>query len=267
MAVPHAQGTFEALYRVFVLPALANNAAHRTLPRTVRRVPPLPRPHQRRFSASPFHAVKTRAPETRTQKWNEEIKAQSLYLVDPATGKREEEPRTRYDILNRLNRDTHRLVQLSPDEPDNPNFIPVCKVTSKKEQYEIEQKAKKAQKERKAESAKVNSVKTLELNWAIDSNDLAHRLERVAEFLAEGRRVEIMLAAKKKGRGRKATQEECEAVLKKIYDTIDAVPGARELKKLDGKMGQFATIVLQGQAPSQRKESDANKQAQDIPAL
>ncbi|KAK5113748.1 hypothetical protein LTR85_010765 [Meristemomyces frigidus] len=254
MASTHATGTLQSLYRVFVLPALSKPAPSRARLRQA----PRAAPDRRCFSASPIHAVKSRAPQERAQKWDEEIRAQMLYLVDPVTGKREEEPRTRFDILSQMDRKTHRLIQLSPDEPGNRNFIPVCKVMGKKEQYEAEQKAKKASKERKAESVKVNSVKTLELNWAIDGNDLGHRLERVAEFLAEGRRVEIVLAAKKKGRGRRATQAECEGVLKAIYGTVDAVPGAKELKRLDGKVGGFATLVLQGRASGQGKESDAS---------
>ncbi|KAK4546365.1 hypothetical protein LTR36_002042 [Oleoguttula mirabilis] len=255
MATIHASSSLQALYRVFVLPTLSKSPP--LLRRAGRQAPPPPQPqHQRPFSASAPHAVKTRAPEERAHKWDEEIRARLLYFVDPETGKREEEPRTRYDVLNTLNRQTHRLVQLSPDQPGNRDFIPVCKVVSKKEQYETEQRAKKAVKEKKAESNKVNSVKTLELNWAIDGNDLGHRLERVAGFLGEGRRVEIVLAAKKQGR--KATGPECEGVVKRILETVGAVPGARELKPLDGKMGGFATIVLQGRAPGQGKQSDAS---------
>ncbi|KAK5136931.1 hypothetical protein LTR08_001438 [Meristemomyces frigidus] len=260
MALKHSTGSLDALYRVFVQPALSNShttrpSLHRGL-RTVQR----PRQHSRAFSASPLLATKTRAPEERRNKWDEEISARVVVLVDPRTDKLEEQPRTRYDILNTMDRKTHRLIQMSPDEPDNRSFMPVCKIVSKKEQYEHDKNYKKAAKERKAEGAKVNSVKVLELNWAIDTNDLAHRCERVAEFLTEGRRVEIVLAAKK--RGRKATRAECEDLVKRIGDTVEGVPGAKELKSLDGKIGAFATIVLQGKAPSQVRDGGVVKEAE-----
>lgn len=178
--------------------------------------------------------------------------ARVVYLVDPVTNKLEDQPRTRFDVLNTIDRNTHRLVQLSADEPENRGFMPVCKIVGKKEQYAADRERKKQQKEKKTESARVNSIKTLELNWAIDANDLGHRLERVAEFLADGRRVEIVLAAKKQGR--KATKQECEGVMKRIYGVVDDVPGSRELKRLEGKLGGFASLVLQGRAPGQSKE-------------
>ncbi|KAI7656511.1 hypothetical protein KC318_g12363, partial [Hortaea werneckii] len=186
-------------------------------------------------------------PEERTQRWDDEITAKVIYLIDPETNRREYEPRTRWDVMRGVDRKTHRLIQLSPDEPKNPDFVPVCKVQSKKEAYEQEKQRKQSQKENKAKSAKMSSVKTLELNWAIDLNDLGHRLEKVAEFLAEGRRVEIVLASKKQGR--KASKQECEAVLKKIAECVDSVPKAKELKGLEGKLGGFASLVLQGGAP------------------
>ena len=172
--------------------------------------------------------------------------------MDPETNTLldEGEPRTRYDVLKSIDKKTHRLVQLSPDEEGkDPRYaIPVCKVISKKEMYEQDRRKKTQAKEKAKESAKVGSVKTLELNWAIDGNDLGHRLERVAEFLGEGRRVEIVLAAKK--RGRKASTAECEGVLKRIEGVAEEVRGASVLKALEGKVGGFGTMVLQGKAPS-----------------
>ena len=44
------------------------------------------------------------------------------------------------------------------------------------------------------------ATKTIELNWAIDGNDLGHRLQRIKDFLGKGNRVEVMMAPKRKGR-------------------------------------------------------------------
>ncbi|KAK0935211.1 Protein SABRE [Friedmanniomyces endolithicus] len=231
---------------------------------------------QRSFSTTtPLH-TKTRAPVQRSQKWDEEITARLIQLVDPETGNLLDNgaPRTRWDVLNSLDTKTHRLVQLSPDptpaeeerfrrggvdEGANPRsggywdtrggngygaFVPVCKIVSKKEQYDLERRKKSANKERVKEGSKAQSMKTLELNWAIDANDLQHRLDRIGEFLSEGRRVEVVLAAKK--RGRKATVQECGQVVKKIEECVAGVEGASVMKALTGKMGAFATIMLQG---------------------
>lgn len=155
-------------------------------------------------------------------------------------------PYTRYDVLNNLDTKTHRLVQMSPDEPDNRSFIPVCKIVSKQESYENEKRKKEAAKEARKVAAKTgeDGMKTVELNWAIDRNDLGHRLEKVRGFLREGRRVEVVLASKK--RGRKASLEECQGVLERIRECVEGVDGARELEKMEGKMGGFATMVLMG---------------------
>lgn len=121
-------------------------------------------------------------------------------------------------------------------------WIPLCKIMDKKTQYQIE----KAKEKQRKNSKKVGSdtVKTLELNWAIDRNDLGHRLDRVTEFLNEGRRVEIVLAVKK--RGRVATADECQDVLKRIRDTVEGVKGAKVAKELEGKIGAMATMFLEG---------------------
>ena len=217
-------------------------------------------PHQRKpqthtttsehfFSTTPTRGVKTRAPEVRTEKWDEEIKSRTIYIVDPSTNRLSEQPMTRYDVLNRIDRSTHRLIQVGEAPGPTDAFgsgapIPVCKIQSKKDIY-LEQQRKNAEaKEKKRVSAITSSVKTLELNWAIDGNDLGHRLERMREFLEDGRKVEVLLAAKKKGR--KATATECEGVLRRIRGVVDEVDGAKEDKAMTGSLGAFTTLAFVG---------------------
>jgi translation initiation factor IF-3 len=261
--ISHAGSPIKALYTIFVQPTLSTNRQrlarnlpavqqHQRLTTQTRSFTCTPRPSAAAAAAAtPGGATAgnkraARAPEVRTQKWNEEITARILQLVDPET-KTLGERVTRYDVLRDLDQKTHRLVQLTPDDPDNRHFVPVCKIVSKKEAYETEKKKKTAQKEVKQAAAKERSVKILELNWAIDGNDLAHRLEKVRGFLEEGRRVEVVLASKK--RGRKATMAECEGLLGRIREVADGVGGAKVLKGFEGKMGGFATVVYQGRAP------------------
>ena len=125
--------------------------------------------------------------------------------------------------------------------------IPVCKILSKKLHHQLASSRALAAKQKRRTTNITSSVKTLELNWAISSNDLSHRLDKVAEFLAEGRKVEIVLAAKK--RGRKATQGECEEVLRRIRSVVGGVEGAREERDMAGKLGGFTTLAFAGRVP------------------
>lgn len=221
-----------ALYRIFVLPALSTRTT------TVRARPTiqLTRP----FSQTSHSHAKTRPVEQRRQRWDSEIKSLQIYLVDPETNTLSE-PRTRYDILNNLDTRTHRLIQVSQDEPSNPNFIPVCKIISKKEAYESEKRKKLQAKEAKKVSARGSErgMKTLELNWAIDKGDLEHRLQKLRGFLEEGRRVEVCFRGKK--RGRKASLEECERAIGRVREVAGEVEGVKE-KVFEGKMGGMASI-------------------------
>lgn len=254
----HSAGTIQALYRVFVLPtSIPTSCLGRRTSRAVHRpIRLLPAQYNvcNSFSTTRVHQSKARGPEIRAEKWDEEITARLIYLVDPETNRlhdsetsRLPEPKTRYDVLSRLNRETHRLVQMPGQEGENsPNFIPVCKIVSKKAAFDADRRRKAEAKERKKLESASKSVKTLELNWAIDGNDLGHRLDRMQQFLGEGRQVEVILASKK--RGRKASLEECQGVLGRIRKAADAVDGAREAKEMNGKVGSFATVYFQGRA-------------------
>lgn len=276
MHTSHATSPLRALYRVFVQPQLSQST--RTAPQwpqsQARVLQRSQQPRLRSFATTRRHNAKTRAPETRTQKWDNEITARTIYLVDPKTGKLEVDPEigdldretgeidpetvepklfTRYDVMKNLDTKLYRLVQLSPDDDPNHRDRPICKIVSKKSAYEAEQRKKAQQKEAKAIKSKEQSLKTLELNWAIDPNDLGHRLDKVKEFLAEGRKVEIVLASKK--RGRKASPQECKDVLDRIKSAVGDVKGAVEAKPFEGKMAGFGTVVLQGKAGAAAKEA------------
>lgn len=262
--VSHAGSPMKALYSIFVQPALSASRTT-TRPQLLSRNAQTPRnqlhkQQTRAFASSqPLSLIrkKSRPAEVREQKWNEEITARIIQLVNPDT-KALEEPVTRYDVLKNLDLKTHRLVQLTPDDEVDRNGIPVCKIVSKKEEYAADKRRKEQQKESKQAAAKERSIKTLELNWAIDGNDLAHRLEKVKGFLEEGRRVEIVLATKK--RGRKASLAECEEVLEKIREVAGSVKGAKETKELEGKVGGFATMVIQGKAGAVAAAAAAREQ-------
>lgn len=264
--IQQAASPIKALYSIFIQPTLSTsrNAALRTAQPQLHHIPHLQTPsHTRAFTTSPTRLIgqKTRtqrtAREVREQKWNEEIKARDIYLVDPVTNLLVEEPVSRFATLRGLDLKTERLVQLSPDDPEDPDFIPVCKIVNKKEAADAERRKKAQNKETKQAAAKERSVKTVELNWAIDANDLAHRLGKVRGFLEEGRKVEFVFASKR--RGRKATMAECQGMLDQIRKLADGVSGARESQEFEGKMGGFATLKYQGKAGAVAKEGGGAK--------
>jgi translation initiation factor IF-3 len=84
----------------------------------------------------------------------------------------------------------------------------------------------------------------LELNWAIGGNDLNHRLVKLRDFLLDGKKVEVLLAPKRKGRA--ATPEECENVVKRIKSVVAECKGASVAKAPEGKIGAMMTMVFEG---------------------
>lgn len=199
----------------------------------------------RPFSATANNNAKTRPPETRANAWDEEIRARYIRLEDD--GRKGHAPIRRLaDLLQTIDRKESRIVCLDnpPKSSDSSNeWTPRCKIMSRAEAY-ARDKAQRdnAKASKKASSGAANKI--VELNWAIDTNDLAHRLPRIVEYLREGRRVEVNFAAKK--RGRRADLEECKTLIEKVRETVESVRGAKVAKELQGPIGGVATIVLAG---------------------
>jgi translation initiation factor IF-3 len=237
-----------ALHRIFIAPIEHSALA---LPRLrVAQASPLCISHtqQRSFTRAP--KVDTAIPERRLPS-DGDIKAWSIYLVDE-NGKLSAPIQT-FDVLDSMDRKTHTLTTVAmPSEQGNGPRLPICKIMNRKELHELE----KAQKKKKVNPSR--TVKTLELNWAIDGNDLSHRLGKMKGFLAKGFRVEIMLAAKK--RGRQATMEEADNLVKNIRDAVSTVEGSKEWKSMDGVVGNQATVYFQGQLQASAQTDVAVKE-------
>ena len=167
------------------------------------------------------------------------------------------------DVLHTFDRTVYHLVQVAPGStnngppsPDDPASLPTCKLQSKQELRE-QQKVKLALKN-KAKTRGGAGVggpsKQLEINWAIDANDLRHRLARMKEFLGQGRKVEVILAPKKTGR--RATVEEAQVMVRKVKDAARECKGAVEAKDPNGKIGGVLTMVFEGKLieKEERKE-------------
>lgn len=233
--------TAEALHRVFW-----TGTAPRPLLRTR-----LPHPSQRQQKRHATFTVSSRfvpnhgAPPGRYAQagpvLDENINARQVHLVS-ADGKLEPaQPLS--SILSSFDRKKYFLVQVSsPDEDE----APVCKILEKRIVRATE--AAKAKPVRNAQTM----MKQLELNWAIGGNDLGHRLNKMEEFLGQGRRVEVVLGVKGvksvKKKGRVASKKEAEAVVSRIRAKVNEVEGAREWKPAEGAVGAQMTLYFEGKA-------------------
>ncbi|KAI9763288.1 MAG: hypothetical protein M1840_000770 [Geoglossum simile] len=160
---------------------------------------------------------------------DEEITASEVCLVDEKGAFHPPTPLRQ--LLASFDRRLFHLVAVSVPKAGE---TPVCKIISREELRERE----------RAKPVKKDIVKQLELNWAIDPNDLGHRLNKMQEFLAKGWRVEVILANKR--RGRQASAEEAAAVVKRIRGTAEEVTGAKEWKAVDGRVLGHMTMFFEG---------------------
>lgn len=245
----HISTTTQALFRVFVQPTIA------AAPSTPRAASSLLRPSTAPTAGVLFApaftphnqrrtAIKYRPPVERTTPYDEEIGSLWINLVD-ADGVFHPRQSIR-KVLDDMDRVTNHLVQLVPAQEGAEFPFPVCKVVAKSVLREQERLKEK----QRAKKTPDELAKTLELNWAASPNDLQHWLKRLKEFLQEGRRVEVVLGPKK--RGRKATPEEIENVLQSVKDTVAEVPGAKERIEPEGEVGGI--LVLSYDGPKQPKE-------------
>ncbi|KAF2628573.1 hypothetical protein BU25DRAFT_38172 [Macroventuria anomochaeta] len=263
----HISSTSRALYRVFVLPNLRSTTSGipvqfapafaptygppsitvNPLSQNQVRNKSYAKRDTRRHALSDYYTIDSAITAPRVNF----VDAEGRFFEDVAT----------LDALNSFNKVTHHLVQVTPGRVDefgvqDPDHPPVCRVVSKIDL--------RAQHERKVDAARKQAKgitgppqKNLELNWAIGGGDLKHRLNKLQDFLLEGRRVEVLLGPKKKGR--KATAEEASAVHKAIMAAADECKGAKEVKR-EGAVGAVLTIVFEGKkADEEKKKVDEKK--------
>ncbi|MCJ1388172.1 hypothetical protein MMC18_001017 [Xylographa bjoerkii] len=151
------------------------------------------------------------------------------------------------DILASIDRKTHFIQQVSP--ADDPKFpIPVCKIIDKKENRDQEKARAKAVKS----SQQAAKAKKLELSWGIGKHDLEHRMNKVREFLEDGRRVEIVVgASRRKGQAKKAAKieaQEAAETFKTIRDAVASIGDVTEWRPMDGTVGAMVTLYLEAKA-------------------
>lgn len=223
-----------ALSRVFIAPiehcpTRFLGASNPSCPSLFNKVSTAPIQYRTYFKATSNAVAATRLPR------DKEIRAPYLRLknsdhtLDP--------PRSTAEILESIDLKTHTLEVITMGEYGED---PIAKILNKKEMFQQKQAQKKTKKPGSV-------IKTIEMNWAIDKNDLGHRLSKIRDFLVKGNKVEVLLAGKSKGR--KATMEEAEAVVKRIRDSVEEVEGAKESRKMEGKLLAPAVLYFVGKEP------------------
>jgi translation initiation factor IF-3 len=166
---------------------------------------------------------------------NEAIEARFVQVKRPDGSL--SEPVPTLDVLRNLQ--PGQVLREHSPQGQNPDTA-VCEITTRQALLDVVQR-KADMAEELQKQMKRSKPKMLELNWAIGPNDLELKLKKMAEFLQKGKKVEILLAARK--HQRKATEEEAEAVLDKLRDKIQEC-GAKEILPLEGKiLGQVMMTV------------------------
>ncbi|PSN66261.1 hypothetical protein BS50DRAFT_574716 [Corynespora cassiicola Philippines] len=248
----HFTSTSRALYRVFVAPTLSVPFRNTAIP-AFQSGPQLLLPHIT-VRTKTFKKVKRQA-LTDIYTVDNAIKAAVVNVVDSNGIFQREIPvdEVRYD------RKTEYLLQVTPDKLDgsgklDPSFVPTCKIVSKMDlRQQLNRKLEIERRQAKGQGAGP-SMKNLELNWAIAPGDLKHRLNKLKEFLLDGRKVEILMGSKRGGK--KATEKECLEVLEKVREAVSECKGAWEVKDPEGKLGGTMTLVFEGKFQEREKKPE-----------
>ncbi|KAF2278762.1 uncharacterized protein EI97DRAFT_431011 [Westerdykella ornata] len=259
----HISSTSRALYRVFIAPTLHQSPPSCILsiirphlhPRTATLSQPLTVTRSKHYKKKDTerHAL------TDHYVLDNAIQASHINLVDANGVFHAYMP---FDEARRsYNRTTHYLMQVSPGEVDifgrsDPENPPVCKVVSKIDLRLQHEKKLEIERREARGVGKGPAPKSLELNWAIAPGDLGHRLEKMKQFLREGRKVEVLLGPKR--RGRVASEKECSDVLKRVREALAECKGSTEAKEPQGVVGGVMTLVFEGKKLEKAEKTEKN---------
>ncbi|KAK2019640.1 translation initiation factor IF-3 [Colletotrichum eremochloae] len=250
-----------ALYRVFVTPfekvdVLTRRSA--LAPPASRTLPPLSSPPMQSFVRHAALIHRPRKPHRSETPDSQAATKPTRFPIDQMIRDRQiliadednqlTGPQDTLQVLQSLNLNTHslRMVSRAPPNPtgDQPRYA-ICRIVDKR----VEQERERAQEKAKKETARrLARVKELELNWAIASHDLGHKMKQMKTFLEKGYKVEVIFA--KKRRGRVATRDEAQALLQAVRDTVAEVRGAKEWREPDGQPPNVMKLYLEAPAPA-----------------
>ncbi|ERF74324.1 hypothetical protein EPUS_02011 [Endocarpon pusillum Z07020] len=147
-------------------------------------------------------------------------------------------PESLHSTISRLRRGDEYLVQISKVDEDG---MAICRIMTKADLLKQKKDKERMQQEHK-KSLKQSVPKQIELNWAIGPNDLEHKMTQMKGFIKDGKKVEVVLASKK--RQRQATPEEGQEVLRKVKEKL-AEADAIEIKEMQGgEVGKHTVLTI-----------------------
>lgn len=144
---------------------------------------------------------------------------------------------TLLSVLRRIDRRVETVLQLSKPGASTATIVEVAKIADLKQRVRDQEDEAR----RKQLAHKEQKPKQLELNWAISEHDLEMKLKQMEQFVSEGKKVEILLAGKK--RARRATAEEAETALRKIRERLVEID-AKEVAPMEGVLGKQAILMV-----------------------
>lgn len=162
------------------------------------------------------------------------IRAQYVRMPTPEGGL--SPPQPLHIALSHLQEGTEHLVQISKVDDSG---TAICRIMTNADLQNQKREKERVQKEQK-KSLKQSVPKQIELNWAIGPNDLEHKLSQLKGFIEAGKRVEVVLASKR--RQRQATTEEGTEVLRKVREKVAEADG-RETKPMQGGVVGKHTVL------------------------
>ncbi len=145
-------------------------------------------------------------------------------------------PESLRSAMSRVRQGTEHLVQITKVDEDG---MAICRISTIDDMLKQKKDKERMQKEHK-KSMKQSLPKQIELNWAIGSNDLEHKLNQMKGFIKDGKKVEVILANKK--RQRQATPEEGQQVLRKVKEKLAEADG-REIREMEGGVVGKHTVL------------------------
>ncbi|KAI8960552.1 hypothetical protein F5Y11DRAFT_329408 [Daldinia sp. FL1419] len=241
-----------ALHRAFVS-NLSRSSSRTTAPSLGLRTTPgyffPPQPPQTRFLSTTSSLQ--RIDLTQKRPTNANIPYPSVRIVGPDGALAPTQPLS--SVLATLNPKTHTLVMVAPPPPHaEPEDVDaaICKI--------VDNAAAKAAAAEAAAIARRKAVDTkeMEFSWGISQHDLGHKLKRLRQFLDQGLLVEVILA-KKRGR-QPVSMETAQALLDAVREAAGEVEGAKEVRKMDGKVGGVVRLFFEG--PSEKKRRKKKKE-------
>ncbi|KAK3328428.1 hypothetical protein B0T19DRAFT_424505 [Cercophora scortea] len=210
----------------------------------------LNKPGQKNRQFGPQSVKKTGLPS--------DLEIQSVFVHLRNEDRSLSEPQKTADLLRSLDLRKQRLQVVGIPSPlvgieaqSEPGRVrpryPICVIIDRRAE-EREHAAKN-----KVLRKKAVATKELEVNWAIAPNDLNTRMKQLKNFLSKGCLVQILLMRNIKRNKRQATMDEAKEVLRIVREAAEEVPGAKEVKKMEGTVGNQIKMIFQGSGSAANK--------------